>query len=273
MPKVVLVTGCSAGGIGFALSERFAECGCKVYATARNVDKMQGFKGSNIETLALDVNDDDAVQSVVQRILDVEGKIDVVVNNAGAICIGALLDIPLEKVKEAFDTNAFAALRVAKAVMPPMVKRRSGVIVNVGSIVGDIPTPWNGIYSASKAALHSLTEVLMMEAKPFNVSVMLVVPGAVRSNIANNSNSSFRLPPDSLYGAFLHNMIDRMNVSQGAHSMPTEVFVRKVVANALKEKPPAYITLGGNAKLFSFLKWLPRAFVLWIMWRRYSRAA
>jgi len=270
MSKIVLVTGCSAGGIGFAMCKSFAQNGCKVYATARNVDKMRGFKNPNIETLALNVNNDDEVRSVVKHIIDAEGRIDVVVNNAGGICIGPLIDIPFDQVKEAFDTNTFAALRVAKAVMPSMAQRKSGTIVNIGSVVGDIPTPWNGIYSASKAALHSLTEVLMMEAKPFNISVMLVSPGSVRSNISKNANTSFDLPADSIYGAFLPSIVMRMHASQGPKAMPTDDFARKIVSNVLKEKPPSYISIGGNSTIFSVLKWLPRAFVLWLMWRRYS---
>ncbi|KAF4573139.1 hypothetical protein EYR36_007649 [Pleurotus pulmonarius] len=236
--KVVLVTGCSTGGIGYALCEEFAARGCKVYATSRNVKKVAAFKDETIERLALDVTSDDDVQRVVQYIHLAEGKLDVVVNNAGGICVGALLDIPLERVRQTFETNVFAALRVAKAVMPAMAERKSGTIVNIGSIVGEIPTPWNGIYSASKSALHTLTEVLSMEAKPFNVNVMLVSPGAVKSNIANNSAASFQMPEDSLYKDFVKNIYYRMNVSQAGNSMPTEKFVAKVVSNALQPKPP-----------------------------------
>ncbi|KAF7436574.1 hypothetical protein PC9H_003407 [Pleurotus ostreatus] len=269
--KVVLVTGCSTGGIGYALCEEFAARGCKVYATSRDVEKIAAFKDETIGRMALDVTSDDDIQRVVQHIHLAEGKLDVVVNNAGGICVGALLDIPLEKVRQTFETNVFAALRVAKAVMPAMAERKSGTIVNIGSIVGEIPTPWNGIYSASKSALHTLTEVLSMEAKPFNVNVMLVSPGAVKSNIANNSAASFQMPEDSLYKDFIKNIYYRMNVSQAGNSMPTEKFVAKVVSNALQPKPPGYVTLGGNASTFSFFKWLPRAWVLWFMWRIYSK--
>lgn len=110
-----------------------------------------------------------------------------------------------------------------------------------------------------------------MEAKPFNVNVMLVSPGAVKSNIANNSAASFQMPEDSLYKDFIKNIYYRMNVSQAGNSMPTEKFVAKVASNALQPKPPGYITLGGNASTFSFFKWLPRAWVLWFMWRIYSK--
>lgn len=193
----------------------------------------------------------------------------------------------MEQVKQTFDTNTFSALRMAKAVVPSMAERKSGLIVNIGSIVADMwvtlnvvtthyrslcsPTPWNGLYSASKAALHTFTEVLQMECRPFNIDVMLVAPGAIKSNISNNQASIFKLPPDSLYGGYLHNMLDRLHSSQGKNTMPTDAFAKLIVKGCLQRKPATYITAGGNTTLFALLKWLPRAWVLLWMWRRFSK--
>lgn len=136
------------------------------------------------------------------------------------------------------------------------------------------PTPWNGIYCASKSALHSITDVLSMECIPLNIRVLLVSPGAIKSNISKNESTIFNLPPDSLYGAFIHNIIARMNASQGLHvAMPNELFAKKVVQKALLPNPPYYMTLGGYSLKFWLLTWLPRSWVLWIMWKQHTQKA
>jgi len=272
--KVVLVTGCTTGGIGFHFCEEFASRGCKVYATSRNVDSMTGFKHESIKKLALDVNSDEDIERVVRTILVNEGKIDILVNNAGIMGIQPLLDLTIEKAQQTFNTNTLSALRTAKAIVPSMAARKSGLVVNVGSIVGNITTPWNGIYSASKAALHALTEVLAMECKPFNVDVMLVAPGAIRSNISSNMAANFALPENSLYVRYLPGILARLHSSQDGNAMPTEDFARLVVGKCLQKSPPFYVTAGGNALLFRLLgAFLPRAFVMWLMWRRFSQTA
>ncbi|KAF8167694.1 oxidoreductase [Crassisporium funariophilum] len=271
MPPVVLVTGCSTGGIGYSLCEEFARQGCKVYATSRKTETIADFDDKSIERLPLDVTSDESVQKCLDRIVEKEGKIDVVVNNAGLIAAGPLVEQSLEDVQKIFDTNAFAILRVCKAVVPIMAKRHFGTIVNIGSIVGEISTPWNGVYCASKAAANSISEVLSMELKPLNISVLHVAPGAVTSNIASNGASRFTLAPNTLYSDFFENIILRINSSQGPHSMPTRAFAHQVVSNALRKNPPRYISLGGKSGMFAFLKWLPRGLVLLLMWRKFSQ--
>ncbi|KAJ6621098.1 hypothetical protein B0H10DRAFT_2018699 [Mycena sp. CBHHK59/15] len=272
--RVVLITGCSEGGIGFALCERFAAAGCTVYATARRLEAMVGFAGrARIHALALDVTDGADVRRVVERVVAEAGRIDIVVNNAGVMGIGPLIEQPMDNVAATFDANTYGALRVAQAAFPHMAQRRSGLIINIGSIVGEIAVPWNGLYSATKAAMHSMSEILSMELKPFGIRVLHIAPGSVRSNIANNQAVRFSLADDSRYTAFLSNILARMQASQGATAIPADEFAGKVVTKALSRTPPAYMTLGGNARTFSFLKWLPRAWVLWYFWRLYSRMA
>ena len=116
-----------------------------------------------------------------------------------------------------------------------------------------------------------MSEVLSMECKPFNISVLLVAPGAVKSNISNNQASRFSLPSDSLYKSFLHNIIERLHLSQTSNAMPSKAFAKEVVTKALRRNPPSYMTLGGNSSLFSFVKYLPRTWVFWLLWRRFSK--
>lgn len=271
MSRVVLVTGCSTGGIGYALSEEFAEQGCVVYATSRRVETIADFSDSNIKKLALDVTSDEEVQNVIQEIIRNEGKIDVVVNNAGVISPGPLIDHTSNETKKFFDVNAFSVLRVSRAVIPEMAKRKQGLIVNIGSIVGEIPTPWNGLYCAAKAAVYSMSEVLSMECRPFGIKVLHVAPGAVKSNISKSGAEVYSLPDNSLYQSYLPNIIVRIWASQGLGSMPTRAFARGVVSKALQKEPPLYMLSGGNSFLFAILKWLPRALVLKYMWGRFSK--
>ncbi|KAJ2914276.1 hypothetical protein MD484_g6117, partial [Candolleomyces efflorescens] len=273
--SVVLVTGCTTGGIGYALAEEFARQGCKVYATSRRVETIAESSFPNVERLALDVTSDESVDKAIEHIIEKEGRLDIVVNNAGAIAAGPLLDQTMDAVQKSLDLNVVSILRVAKAAIPHMAKRRSGLIINIGSVVGEIPTPWNGLYCASKAAVISMSQVLAMECQPYNVKVLHVAPGAIKSNISNNGTTQFSLPENSLWKEYLPDMIRRIHASQGSSAMPNEAFAKVVVGKALRKNNSFYnyLTLGGQAFLFSVLKWLPRLTVLKLMWKTYSKKA
>ncbi|KAI0803199.1 oxidoreductase [Irpex lacteus] len=272
--KVVLITGCSKGGIGYALADEYAAQGCKVYATARKLESMATFQHPSIEKLTLDVLSDEQVTSVVKTIVEKEGQIDVLVNNAGVNCAGAIADIPLETFKRTFDANFFAVIRLFQAVFPYMASRKSGLIVNVGSVVGNTPTPWNGAYSSSKAALHRVTEVLYQECQAFNIHVTLVVPGAVKSNIADTQlKAGIVMPENSLYKSYTEAIIRRVLLSQGSNAMTAEDMAKLVVTKTLSKSPPQYLTMGGSSFTFSLFLWLPRAFVLNFLWKRFRGTA
>lgn len=112
-----------------------------------------------------------------------------------------------------------------------------------------------------------------MECKPLNISVVLLAPGSVKSNLANNHSKIFSLPENTLYGDYLNQIIRRMHISQGSGSMPTDEFARKTVGKILSKSPPRYLRLGGNTSLFAILTWLPRGLVLWLVWRSFSGKA
>ncbi|KAF7303271.1 Short-chain dehydrogenase reductase family protein [Mycena kentingensis (nom. inval.)] len=271
MPRVVLVTGCSHGGIGYALCEQFVVEGCQVYATARRLESMTDLAGPQVVLKTLDITNTADVHRVVEEIVSEAGRIDIVVNNAGKIGIGPLIEQTVENVQAVLDANTTGAFRVAQAAFPHMAKRKSGVIVNIGSVVGDTPVPWNGLYSASKAAQHMMSRILTMELSPFNIHVLNVMPGAVRSNIAANGSAEFSLSPNSLYGAYLPDILRRLHASQASASMPTVVFAQRVVKAALKKNPPTELILGGNALVFKLMRWMPFTFVRWFFWRMFSK--
>ncbi|KAJ6575620.1 NAD-P-binding protein [Mycena vulgaris] len=268
MSQVVLITGCSEGGIGFTMCTEFSGRGCKVYATARNVAKMKSLEAiSNIEIMALDVTDDANVVAVVDSIIQKEGRIDILVNNAGMACFGPILEVPFEQIKTVYDTNILSVLRVSRAVLPHMAHRKSGLVVNISSIVGEIPTPWAGVYASSKAAVNSITEVLQMECRPFNVKVLLFCPAGIKTNVAQNASTRFELPPSSLYTQYLDCILKRMWASQIPSSMTAEEFAKILATKALSANPSFYATMGSNSLIFTILKWLPRMWALSFLWK------
>ncbi|KZV73039.1 NAD(P)-binding protein [Peniophora sp. CONT] len=277
-PLVVLITGCSAGGIGFGLAEEFASKGCIVYASARSVEKMTGLSES-VHRVRMDVNDDKSVAEAVKAVLEEQTRIDILVNNAGTSRVGPLLEIPLDHVEQVFQTNVFSILRVTQAVAPSMVARRSGLVINVGSVAGILPTPWSGTYSASKHAVHAITNVLQMELKPFNVKVMLLAPGGVVTKIATVSTEAFSLREDTVYKDYTEAIISRAMASHSLRGVLTvKEFSRKIVRAALKKSPPFMVSIAPPAGLFKILTWFPtfvvRAMFSWkLVWKNKSKTA
>ncbi|KAK7042174.1 NAD-binding protein [Favolaschia claudopus] len=268
--RVALVTGCSDGGIGFYVCQKLAERDFVVYATSRSLSSTEGLQHPNIKRLELDVRNDTQVSSVVSTVIAESGQIDLLINNAGVISAGPLVEWTAEQAKDVYDTNVFSIIRVCGAVVPHMAKRKTGTIVNMGSVVGEIPTPWTGIYDSSKAAVRSLTDTLFMECKPLNIRVMLAAPGTIKSKLADKQDD-FELVSGSLYTSFFHNIRQRMEASRDNKTMSTDVFAGKLVAQALKPHPPRYFSIGGYVSTYRLLSWLPRGFGLWMFWRMFSQ--
>ncbi|XP_028960095.2 short-chain dehydrogenase RED1 [Malus domestica] len=267
--QVVLLTGCSEGGIGHALARAFAAEGCVVVATSRSVRSMADLEGdSRFYLQELDVVSEESVERVVSNVLEKYGRIDVVVNNAGVHCVGPLAEVPLSALQHTFNTNVFGSMRLIQAVIPHMASRRKGKIVNVGSVTVAAPTPWAGAYTASKAALHALSDSLRLELRPFGISVITVVPGGIRSNIGRTALASYNQMPEwKLYKPFEAAIRARATSSQGPKSTPSDEFAKKTVAAILQKNPPAWFSYGHLATIFAILYHLP-LFVKDFVWRK-----
>ncbi|KAJ7449435.1 NAD-P-binding protein [Mycena galericulata] len=270
--KVALVTGSSEGGIGFHLCQKLAERGFTVYATSRTMSSTQNLVHPSIKRLELDVTDDSQVQPVVTRVIEESGHIDLLINNAGILAPGPTIDWTADQVKAIYDTNVFSIVRLCGAVVPHMAKRKMGTIINLGSIVGEYPTPWTGIYDSSKAAVRALSEVLSMECRPFNIRVILVAPGSVQSRIIEKQDN-FQLPLNSIYSAFFHNIRQRLEAARDNSAMPADKFAEEIVSKALRSNPPSYILTGGNSTVFRILAYLPRSWYLSLIWKMFSKKA
>jgi NAD(P)-dependent dehydrogenase (short-subunit alcohol dehydrogenase family) len=183
--KVVLVTGVSSG-IGRTIAAVLASRGFRVFGTTRRSGEP-GRQLSDVELVRLDVRDEESVRSCVKTVLDKAGRIDALINNAGYTLIGALEETTIDEAKQLFETNFFGAMRMTQAVLRSMRERRSGRIINIGSVVGFVPAPYQGIYCASKHALEGYSESLDHEVRQFGIRVSVIEPGFTRTNIAQNS--------------------------------------------------------------------------------------
>ena len=189
--KVAIVTG-SSSGIGFETSLLLARNGFFTYATMRNLDKSDRINELKqkerlpLEVLKLDVTDDKSVNEAIDKIANEQGRIDVLVNNAGYALVGPLEELSIQEFKEQFETNVFGVIRVTQSVLPIMRKQRHGTIVNISSIAGRIGFPLTSAYVSSKFALEGLSESIAYELEQFGINVILVEPGVIKTNFDNN---------------------------------------------------------------------------------------
>ena len=183
-PKVVLITGVSSG-IGRAAAQQFAQQGCQVFGTVRDQGKVEPLP--SVQLLEMDVRDETSVRGAVEAVMQRAGRIDVLVNNAGGTMLGAVEETSVAEAKHLFDTNLFGLLRTTQAVLPIMRKQAAGRIVNVSSVLGFLPAPYMGLYSASKHAVEGLSETLDHEVRKFGVRVVLVEPSYTKTNLDLNA--------------------------------------------------------------------------------------
>src|SRR3954470_17639690 len=181
--RVALVTGASSG-IGAAAARRLHADGFTVYAVARRVERMKDLTDLGIRVEPVDVTDDASMTALVGTILAEAGRIDVLVNNAGYGSYGALEDVPIDEARRQFEVNVFGLARLTQLVLPQMRSRRSGRIVNISSMGGRIYEPLGSWYHATKFAVEGLSDSLRMELAPFGIQVVVIQPGAIRTEWA-----------------------------------------------------------------------------------------
>lgn len=233
--NVVLISGISSG-MGKEAAKIFLNKGWIVYGGARRLDLMKHLTNLGVHTGKLDVTDEASVEKLVGKVINEQGRIDVLINNAGYGEYGPLEEVPVEKAKHQFEVNLFGAARMTHAVLPIMKKQHSGRIINISSIAGDIYTPLGGWYHSSKAALSMWSDVLDLEIKLFGMRSITIQPGGTKSewlrlavdNAKNNAkNSSYTKLTNQVaktYGKF----------SQGA----TSTDLAKLFYKAATDKKP-----------------------------------
>src|ERR671919_2799485 len=187
--KAVLITGCSSG-IGWATAERLVDVGWRGYATARKIENIAPLDKRGCELLPLDVTDEDSMISAVDEVERREGAVGVLVNNAGYSQSGAVEAVPMEKVRQQFETNVFGLARMCQLALPGMRRQGYGRIVNVSSMGGRLTFPGAGFYHATKHAVEALSDALRFEVQAFGVKVSIIEPGLIRTGFAETAVGS-----------------------------------------------------------------------------------
>ncbi|MCF6167453.1 SDR family oxidoreductase [Lutibacter sp.] len=247
MSKVVLITGGSSG-IGKSVGEYLTQKGFVVYGTSRNASNI---KNHPFKLVSLDVNDVDTIINAVEEVIKNEGKLDILINNAGMGITGPIEETPTNEMRKVFNTNFFGAIDVMKAVLPQMRKQKSGLIINVTSIAGYMGLPFRGIYSATKGALEIATEAIRMEVKKFGIKVTNVAPGDFATNIASGR---YHTPvfENSPYKKVYQENLDLMDTHVNSGSDPIEMAeaIYKIINT---NKPKIHYKVGSFMQKFSIV--------------------
>jgi NADP-dependent 3-hydroxy acid dehydrogenase YdfG len=253
MKQVVLITGASSG-FGFELTKALLKKDYIVYAASRNTKAMEPLKELGAHILEMDVTKDDNVTKGVTKLIKEQGQIDAVFNNAGYGYYGLVEEPNMDVVYQMYETNVFGLARVNNAVLPYMRKANKGRLILTGSLVGNIAFPGIGWYSSTKFAVKALSESLRMEVSPFNIQVVLIEPGSVKTGFrdsAMGSIDSVTLKKD--YNPFIENFTQFMEAGYKSSPGPEETV--KAMIDALENpKPPWVYKSTPSARRFPLLK-------------------
>ena len=179
--KVILITGASSG-IGYDAAQTLAQQGHRVYAAARRVERMEPLKTVGVQVISMDVTDEASMQKGVESVIQAEGRIDVLINNAGYGYFGVIENVPMEEARKQLEVNVFGLARLTQLVLPYMRKQRSGRIINTSSIAGKMVFYMGGWYNVTKYSVEALSDALRMEMKPFGIDVVMIEPGAIKTD-------------------------------------------------------------------------------------------
>lgn len=260
MSRVIVITGASAG-IGLAAAKEFIKHGDTVYNLSRR-------ESPEVQTVRTDVSDPDAVKAAFKTIFEAEGKIDVLINNAGMGISGAVENTPDENVRRQMDVNFFGALYAMREAVPYMRAGGGGMIINMSSAAAALPIPFQAFYSASKAALSSLSNAFRTEVAPFGIKVTAILPGDVKTEFTDKRQKN--KSNDPVYGSRIDKSVAVMERDE-RNGMPPEVIARLAYKLSNKKNPPPSKVGGAKYAVFVKLsKLLPERFVVYIIGKLYG---
>lgn len=255
--KVILITGASSG-IGFDTAIRLAKQGHKVYGAARRMDKMLPLKEFGITPITMDVTDDASMVAGVNAVLEAEGRIDVLVNNAGYGYFGAIENVSMEEARRQVEVNVFGLARLTQLVIPHMREQGSGRIVNVASIAGRMALYFGGWYHVSKYSVEGFSDALRMELKPFGIDVVIIEPGAIRTDwgiiAADHLAASSQ---GTVYETAANNEANAMKYAYSSKLLsPPSVIAKAICKSVNRKHPKARYRTGLGSHSLVFLHWL-----------------
>jgi short-subunit dehydrogenase len=253
--KVILITGTSAG-MGKDFARELAKEGHIVYGAARRVEKMKDLQQFGVKILEMDVTDDASMTKSVQSILKNEGRLDVLINNAGFGSYGAIEDVNMDDARYQLEVNVFGAARLMQLVIPNMRENHYGRIINISSIGGKLALPFGGWYHASKFALEALSDSVRNEVEKFGIDVVVIEPGGVKSEWSTIAMDSLaERSGGTVYGDTVNTLTNMMKERSGKNAEP------KVITDLVKEainskKPKTRYSGGYMAAVALFMRWL-----------------
>jgi NAD(P)-dependent dehydrogenase (short-subunit alcohol dehydrogenase family) len=249
MSKVVFITGISSG-FGKSISSLLAQKGYIVYGTYRTACEVD----TKVNALQMDVTDEDGVRRSINQVLEKEGRIDVLINNAGMHTGGPVEMIANDLIRLQMETNFMGAVHTVKAVLPSMRRQKEGTIINITSIGGLMGLPFQGYYSAAKFALEGWSEALRMELRPYNIKVIVIEPGDFHTRNTVNRINIHTVNGDNSYEAQFTTTLDVIRHDENGGWNP-EILASKI-GDILEKKHPAerYVVASLSQKLAVALK-------------------
>lgn len=249
MGKVILITGASSG-MGKETAVKLIREGHTVYAVARRVEQMQDLKEMGGHPMAMDVTNEADIQRVVDTIMQREGKIDALWNNAGYGLYGSVEDVPLAEARKQMEVNLFGLAAVTQKVTPHMRKAKAGTIINTSSMGGKMYFPMGAWYHASKHALEGLSDCLRLELEPFNIKVVILEPGFIATEFGHVLLDNFdKLPKDSAYRGMMDVIAaGTKNASSAGGSSKPSIIADTVSKIISTDRPKTRYRVGKFAK-------------------------
>lgn len=257
--KVILLTGASSG-IGYQTAKDLASLGHTVYAVARRLEQMEPLKAYGVLPLRLDITDAETCREVIDDLIRREGRLDVLINNAGYGLYGAVEDVSLQDARQVFEVNVFGLSQLTQLVLPQMRQQGGGRIINLSSIAGRVATPFGSWYHATKFAVEGLSDALRLELAPHGIEVVLIEPGGIKTDFGDLTADE--LEAVSRGGAYeteagcMAGLIRRL-YHGGLFSSP-EIVSRAIVSAVQSKRPRARYLIGFGARpLFCLHRLLP----------------
>lgn len=264
--KVVFITGASSG-IGLALANKLTSLGAIVYGVARSKCQEKGFV-----CYECDVNDSDKMEQILKEVFEKEGKLDVFVNNAGYGIAGAICTTQTKSIYDLVDTNLSAVINLSAKAIPYLKQSKDGRIINISSIGGIVPLPYQAVYSATKAGVDIFSRALANEVKPFGIKVSVVMPGDIKTGFTANRKIEGGKEDDE-YSKSVALSIKKVEKDEQTGKGPEGVV--KVICKAItKKNPPLKVSVGFWYKCVTpLVRFLPTKMVNWIVEKLYCKKA
>ena len=252
--KVILITGASSG-IGYDAALRLAGQGHKVYGAARRVELVERLRDRGVVPIKMDVTDEVSMIDGVNNIIDVEGRIDVLVNNAGYGYLGAIENVSIAEAKRQLEVNLFGLARLTQLVLPFMRKQHSGRIINTSSVAGKAVILFGGWYNISKYSVEAFSDALRMEVKPFGIDVSIIEPGGIKTDwgiiAANNLDAS---SIETAYEYAGYRMASMLKLGYTSNFLSDPKKVAKAISRAVNaRRPKVRYRMGAGSGLIVFL--------------------